>query len=64
LPLIEHGEILSWSIGSSAYLAADGGGVSGDVGIYTLFGTLGLIVTVSPWLARREVITALNLRYF
>ncbi|HEX4354364.1 MAG TPA: hypothetical protein VHZ95_15650 [Polyangiales bacterium] len=64
LPLIEHGEILSWSIGSSAYLAADGGGVSGDVGIYTLFGTLGLTVTVSPWLARREVITALNLRYF
>jgi hypothetical protein len=64
LPLIEHGEILSWSIGSSYYFAADGGGIAADVGLYTLFGVLGLTVTVSPWLSRREVITALNLRYF
>jgi hypothetical protein len=64
LPLIEHGEMLSWSFGASYYRAADGGGFAGDLGIYTLFGVLGLNVTVSPELARREVITAITVRYF
>jgi hypothetical protein len=64
LPLIEHGEVLSWSVGASAYYAADGVGPAGDLGIYTLFGVLGLTVTVSPLLSQREVITALNIRYF
>lgn len=70
LPLIEHGEILSWSIGASYYHSlgtSDAGSripVAADIGIYTLFGVLGLTVTVSPWLPRREVIVALNIRYF
>ena len=64
LPLIEHGEQLSWSLGSSYYRAAGGGGFAADVGLYTFNGVLGLNVTVSPWLTRREVITALNIRYF
>ncbi|HKP61777.1 MAG TPA: hypothetical protein VJV78_33835 [Polyangiales bacterium] len=64
LPLLEHGEVLSWSVGASGYYAADGFGPAGDLGIYTLFGVLGLTVTVSPLLSRREVIAALNIRYF
>lgn len=64
LPLIEHGEQLSWSLGGSYYRAAGGGGAALDLGVYTLSGVLGLSITVSPWLTRREVITALNIRYF
>lgn len=66
LPLIEHGEVLSWSIGGSYYraLGQTDGGFAGDIGLYTLFGVLGLTVTVSPELARRQVIVALNIRYF
>jgi hypothetical protein len=64
LPLIEHGERLSWSLGSSYYRAAGGSGLAADVGLYTFNGVLGLNVTVSPWLTRREVITALSIRYF
>jgi hypothetical protein len=64
LPLLEHGERLSFSIGASSYLAAGGVGGSADAGIYTLNGVLGLNVAVSPWLDRREVAIALSLRYF
>jgi hypothetical protein len=64
LPILEHGEVLSWSFGSSYYRAAEGGGVSWDLGLYTLFGVLGLNLSVSPWLARREVSLALAIRYF
>ena len=65
LPLVEHGERLSWSVGSSYYRTAGGfGGVSFDAGVYTFVGVLGLTVTVSPALAHRELITALNVRYF
>ena len=65
LPLLEHGERLSWSVGTSYYRTTDGeGGISFDAGMYTLLGALGLTVTVSPALAQREVITALNIRYF
>lgn len=65
LPLLEHGERLSWSIGGSYYHAFDGrDGAAIDVGMYTLFGVLGVNITVSPGLARREVIGALNIRYF
>jgi len=64
LPLIEHGEELSWSLGASYYRAAGGGGASADLGIYSFNGVLGLNVTVSPWLTRRELIAALTIRYF
>jgi hypothetical protein len=63
LPLIEHGEILSWSIGATFYHGAQDG-FAGDLGIYTLFGVLGLQVSVAPLLDRREVVTALSIRYF
>lgn len=64
LPLIERGESLSWSLGGSYYRAAGGGGGAAELGIYTISGVFGLTVTVSPVLARRELITALSIRYF
>lgn len=67
LPLLEHGEKLSWSVGASYYRTAgargDNGG-SADLGLFTFHGAFGLNVTVSPWLTRREVITALTIRLF
>jgi len=68
LPLLEHGEKLSWSIGSSYYRGSGSGsgkhGASADLGIFTFNGAFGLNVTVSPWLTRREVITAFTIRLF
>ncbi|HYP77442.1 MAG TPA: hypothetical protein VER12_15835 [Polyangiaceae bacterium] len=64
LPLLEHGEKLSWSLGGSYYRAAGGGGAAADLGIFTFAGALGLNLTVSPWLTRREVILALTIRLF
>jgi hypothetical protein len=66
LPLIEHGEVLSWSFGGSYYhsLGDRDGGFAGDLGLYTLFGVFGLHVTVSPLLPRRELVVSLNIRYF
>ena len=64
LPLVERGETLSWSLGGSYYRAAGGGGGAAELGIYTISGVFGLTVTVSPALRRREVITALSIRYF
>ena len=64
LPLLEHGEQLSWSLGGAYYRAASGGGTSADLGLYSFSGLLGVNVTVSPWLPRRELITTLNIRYF
>jgi len=64
LPLLEHGEKLSWSVGGAYYRAAASGGASADLGLYTFNGAFGLNVCVSPWLTRREVITALTIRLF
>jgi len=64
LPLLEHGEKLSWSLGSSYYRAVGGGGMAADLGIFTFNGVLGLNVTVSPWLTRREVVTTFMIRLF
>ena len=64
VPIFGHGESLAWSIGGSYYRASDGDGFSADMGAYTLFGTIGLTVTLSPALLRREAIAALSLRYF
>jgi hypothetical protein len=64
LPLIGRGEALTGSVGGSYYRAGDGDGPSVEVGVYALFASVGLTVTVSPRLTGREVITALHLRYF
>lgn len=64
LPLIGRGEALTGSLGGSYYRAAGGDGASIEAGIHVLFSTLGITVTVSPRLTGREVITALQIRYF
>lgn len=64
LPLLEHGEKLSWSFGSSYYRAAGGSNASADLGLLTFNGAFGLNVTFSPWLSRRELITTLLVRLF
>jgi hypothetical protein len=64
LPLIGRGEALTGSLGGSYYRAAGGDGASIEMGIYVLFATLGLTVTISPRLTGREVISALHIRYF
>ena len=64
LPLIGRGEALTGSVGGSYYRASDGHGASVEMGLHVLFSLIGLIVTVSPRLTGREVITALQIRYF
>jgi len=64
LPLVGRGEALTGSLGGSYYRASDGSGGSVEMGLYVLFSTLGLTVTVSPRLTGREVISALHIRYF
>jgi hypothetical protein len=63
LPLLEHGEALAWSLGASCWQGVERG-VSADLGLYTLFGLVGLVVTVSPGLRGRTFTTALSIRYF
>ncbi|RYZ07102.1 MAG: hypothetical protein EOO73_13655 [Myxococcales bacterium] len=62
-PLIEHGESLAWSVGVSHWRHREGG-ISFDLGLYSLFGALGLTTTVSPGLRGRAFSLALNVRYF
>lgn len=62
-PLIEHGESLAWSVGVSHWRHSEGG-IAFDLGLYTLFGGLGLNAMVSPGLEGRMYSLALNVRYF
>jgi hypothetical protein len=63
-PLVEHGEYLSCSIGASQFFD-DGHSEAGfEAGIYTLFGAVGLQVTVSPWFSPMATTATLSLRYF
>ncbi len=63
-PLLEHGEALAFSLGASHWRHTEEGGVSFDVGLYSLFGALGLNAMVSPGLRGRVFSLALNVRYF
>jgi hypothetical protein len=63
-PLIERGEYLSCSLGTS-YAALPGhGGVAYEAGIYTLFGVVGLQATYAPAREPADWITTLSIRYF
>jgi len=64
LPLVGRGESLSGSVGASYYRSSGGDGLSMEMGVYALFGTIGLTVTFSPTLEGRETMLALALRYF
>lgn len=69
-PITERGDGLSWSLGTSAHWFHDASsrgddlGVTFDAGIYTLFGTLGLVASVSPWFKDNYVDVMLRIRYF
>jgi hypothetical protein len=68
VPILDRGETLSWSAGGSYYRASaqprSWGGAAVDVGLYTLFGTLGAVVTYSPGLTDRQLVATLNVRIF
>lgn len=67
-PLLERGETLSCSLGGSAVHARvharDHVAASYEAGLYTLFGGLGVQVTVTPTAALRSTTITLSLRYF
>jgi hypothetical protein len=63
LPLLEHGEVLAASLGTSYIRAFGQDGVSYDAGIYTLFGILGLETSWSPSIAPMRFTTSLRIRY-
>lgn len=63
LPLLEKGERLSASFGTSVY-DANGLRVAYDVGAYVLNGFLGLQLTVAPRHDALATIATLRLRYF
>ncbi len=64
LPILGKGESLAWSLGGSYYRASGGDGFALEMGAYVLFGVFGLTVTVAPRMEAREIITALQIRYF
>jgi hypothetical protein len=63
LPLIQKGESLSFSMGTSVY-RYEGFRVAYEGGLYTLAGLIGLQVTVAPAHDPLAVIATLRLRYF
>lgn len=63
LPLIQKGESLSFSMGTSAY-RYEGFRVAYEGGLYTLAGLVGVQVTVAPAHDPLAVIATLRLRYF
>jgi hypothetical protein len=62
-PLVEHGEYLSFSIGTS-YSTLGNGSVGYEMGAYTLFGVLGAQLTFSPSKEAPTCIVTLRFRYF
>lgn len=63
-PLWQRGEYLSFSLGTSVYRYDARAHVAHDVGLYTLFGTLGLVATVAPGHDALRTIATLRIRYF
>jgi hypothetical protein len=64
LPLIEYGDYLSMSLGTSYFDLADHGAAAYEVGVYALFGTVGAQLTWSPSGGPATTIATLRLRYF
>jgi hypothetical protein len=64
IPITERGDGWSVSLGASASLFPDVASPSLDLGVYTLFGGLGLVATVSPWFNDSLVELGLRVRYF
>jgi hypothetical protein len=63
-PVVEHGEYLSVSLGTSHVFIAGRSFAAGEVGAYVLFGVLGAQLTLSPRAGPIGVIATLRVRYF
>lgn len=63
-PLVQRGEYLSMSLGTSAYVYDGIPRVAYDVGAYTLFGLFGVQFTVAPSHDTLRAMTTFRIRYF
>ena len=63
-PLVERGEYLSASIGTSTYAYDDKMRVAYDVGVYVLYGIFGVQATIAPDNGPLMAIGTLRVRYF
>jgi len=63
-PLLEKGEYLSFSLGTSYFRAEAGDGAAYEAGIYVLFGFLGLQFAYAPGFEEARYITTLRIRSF
>ena len=63
-PLVERGDYLSVSLGTSVFDFAGQVGVAYEVGAYVLFGIVGAQLTWAPRAGPAETIATLRLRYF
>jgi hypothetical protein len=63
-PLAHRGEYLAFSIGTSVYTYDSNQFVAHDVGLYTLWGTLGLQGTYAPEHKIMSTLLTLRIRYF
>ena len=65
-PLIERGDYLSCSIGTSYAIAPtpNGSGVGYEIGVYSFFGVLGVQITYAPARLPVDWIATLSFRYF
>lgn len=63
-PLVQHGDYLSMSLGSSWFRIGGQDGAAYEVGVYALFGIFGLQVDYAPGFKRAAWIGTLRFRYF
>ena len=64
IPLYQHGEYWSASIGASFYDFQGKQGWTAEVGTYVIYGILGLQVSYSPELTERPWMLTLRIKYF
>jgi hypothetical protein len=63
-PLVEHGEYLSVSVGTSSFAFAGKWGAAYEAGVYALFGIVGLQFTATPSAPPIATIATLRFRMF
>jgi hypothetical protein len=64
LPLVQRGEYMSASLGTSIYQYDDTMRVSYDAGLYFLYGVLGAEISYAPTHAPLRTVATLRIRYF
>ena len=64
IPLWQHGEYLSGSVGSSFFALGPNRGMSYEAGVYLFAGFVGAQATFSPFLSDSRWILTLRIRYF